>query len=248
MQSLGMQLQVCAANPLVGVWACAGAAIGVAVAFNAPIGGLLFAFEEVASFFNTSLGWLIFFGGPPACLVAVSGRISSSAPCILAWVTKLHSWRKRASCVLAGCMVSVLMLNTLRSAQHSLSGGTVAKLECGNVHLCHNDGCGILLQANLVSLTAMPPQSFMRCDACPLDSGSVVHHHTTEFAWFQDAQQLWHIVAQVQTVLSNHIVSIVPAAAIGLVCGGLSIAFTVLNLKASRLRQKIVGVRSEEPA
>lgn len=34
----------------------------MAVAFNAPIGGLLFAFEEVASFFNTSLGWLIFFG------------------------------------------------------------------------------------------------------------------------------------------------------------------------------------------
>lgn len=37
------------------------------MAFNAPIGGLLFAFEEVASFFNTSLGWLIFFGGHPAC-------------------------------------------------------------------------------------------------------------------------------------------------------------------------------------
>jgi hypothetical protein len=43
-------------------------------------------------------------------------------------------------------------------------------------------------------------------------------------------------------VLSNHIVSIVPAAAIGVVCGGLSIAFTVLNLKAARLRQRIVGV------
>ena len=43
-------------------------------------------------------------------------------------------------------------------------------------------------------------------------------------------------------MLSNHIVSIVPAAAIGMVCGGLSIAFTVLNLKAARLRQRIVGV------
>jgi Voltage gated chloride channel len=53
---------------------------------------------------------------------------------------------------------------------------------------------------------------------------------------------LIHHCAQVQTVLSNHIVSIVPAAAIGMVCGGLSIAFTVLNLKAARLRQKIVGV------
>lgn len=47
---------------------------------------------------------------------------------------------------------------------------------------------------------------------------------------------------QVQTVLSNHIVSIVPAAAIGLVCGGLSIVFTVLNLKVARLRQKYIGV------
>ena len=53
----------------------AGAAIGVAVAFNAPIGGLLFAFEEVASFFNTSLGWLIFFGGHPACLPAAIIRM-----------------------------------------------------------------------------------------------------------------------------------------------------------------------------
>lgn len=39
-----------------------GAAIGVAVAFNAPIGGLLFAFEEVSSFFSTALGWQTFFG------------------------------------------------------------------------------------------------------------------------------------------------------------------------------------------
>eukprot|EP00967_Tisochrysis_lutea_P073880 scaffold99049_cov18-Tisochrysis_lutea.AAC.2 len=31
--------------------------VGVATAFNAPIGGLLFAFEEVASFFGISLGW-----------------------------------------------------------------------------------------------------------------------------------------------------------------------------------------------
>lgn len=51
-------------------------------------------------------------------------------------------------------------------------------------------------------------------------------------------------LVQVQTVLSNHIVSIVPAAAIGMVCGGLSIAFTVLNLKVSRLRQKLIGVCS----
>jgi len=44
----------------------AGVAAGVAVAFNAPIGGLLFAFEEVASFWQHSLGWQIFY----ACMCA----------------------------------------------------------------------------------------------------------------------------------------------------------------------------------
>lgn len=37
----------------------AGVAVGVATAFNAPIGGLLFAFEEVASFWQHSLGWQV---------------------------------------------------------------------------------------------------------------------------------------------------------------------------------------------
>lgn len=31
----------------------------MATAFNAPIGGLLFAFEEVASFWQHSLGWQV---------------------------------------------------------------------------------------------------------------------------------------------------------------------------------------------
>lgn len=37
----------------------AGVAAGVATAFNAPIGGLLFAFEEVASYWRHSLGWQV---------------------------------------------------------------------------------------------------------------------------------------------------------------------------------------------
>lgn len=46
---------------------CAGTAVGIATAFGAPIGGLLFAFEELANSFSQALGWQIFF----ACMLAV---------------------------------------------------------------------------------------------------------------------------------------------------------------------------------
>jgi chloride channel 7 len=44
-----------------------GVACGVSAAFGSPVGGLLFAMEEVASFWSQRLGWMIFFG----CMVAV---------------------------------------------------------------------------------------------------------------------------------------------------------------------------------
>ena len=39
----------------------AGAAAGVSAAFAAPVGGLLFAMEEVSSFWSLKLGWMTFF-------------------------------------------------------------------------------------------------------------------------------------------------------------------------------------------
>jgi len=44
--------------------------VGIAVAFSAPIGGLLFAFEELANSFSQALGWQIFF----ACMIAARSR------------------------------------------------------------------------------------------------------------------------------------------------------------------------------
>ena len=46
----------------------AGTAVGFATAFQAPIGGLMFAIEELATNnFSQALGWQIFF----ACMLAV---------------------------------------------------------------------------------------------------------------------------------------------------------------------------------
>ena len=39
----------------------AGVAAGVAAAFNAPIGGLLFAMEDLSSFWSRRLSWQTFF-------------------------------------------------------------------------------------------------------------------------------------------------------------------------------------------
>ena len=49
----------------------AGVAAGVAAAFDAPLGGLLFAFEEVASFWHSHLGWQVFF----CCTMAVLTQV-----------------------------------------------------------------------------------------------------------------------------------------------------------------------------
>ena len=48
---------------------------------------------------------------------------------------------------------------------------------------------------------------------------------------------------QVQTQLANHIAAIGPAILIGALCGLLAIAFTAINLRMARLRQKLLQVR-----
>jgi chloride channel 7 len=67
----------------------AGVAAGVAAAFDAPLGGLLFAFEEVASFWHSHLGWQVFFCCTMAVLVQV--RPNAASKCLAGRLVDEHS-------------------------------------------------------------------------------------------------------------------------------------------------------------
>lgn len=47
---------------------------------------------------------------------------------------------------------------------------------------------------------------------------------------------------QVQTQLANHVAAVGPAVLVGLACGVLGTAFTLLNVKIIRLRDSIIQV------
>ena len=49
-------------------------------------------------------------------------------------------------------------------------------------------------------------------------------------------------VLQVLTPLTNHVAAVAPAALIGVACGLLAIAFTIINLKVARARDALLQV------
>jgi len=49
-------------------------------------------------------------------------------------------------------------------------------------------------------------------------------------------------VLQVLTPLKNHVAAVAPAALIGVACGLLAIAFTIINLKVARARDALLQV------
>ena len=55
---------------------------------------------------------------------------------------------------------------------------------------------------------------------------------------------------QVLTPLKNHVAAVAPAAIIGITCGLLAIAFTIINLKVARARDALLQVscRFDEPS
>lgn len=115
----------------------AGVAVGVAAAFNAPIGGLLFAFEEVASFWQQSLGWQIFFAC--MCSVASLNLLRSVGRALLH--TGAFGWFSQDVVFEAGVEVTAHILAVLPAAVVGLAAGALGALfTVVNLRVCRARG------------------------------------------------------------------------------------------------------------
>ena len=115
----------------------AGVAVGVAAAFNAPIGGLLFAFEEVASFWQQSLGWQIFFAC--MCAVAALNLFRSAGHALLR--TGAFGWFSEDVAFEAGVEVTAHILAVVPAAVVGLAAGALGALFTAlNLRVCRARG------------------------------------------------------------------------------------------------------------
>jgi hypothetical protein len=111
----------------------AGVAAGVAVAFNAPIGGLLFAFEEVASFWQHSLGWQIFFAC--TCATLTLNLLRSAGKALLH--SGVFGWFNEEVVFEAGLEVSAHVLAVIPAAAvGALAGVAGALFTMTNLRVC----------------------------------------------------------------------------------------------------------------
>jgi hypothetical protein len=187
--------------------------VGVAVAFSAPIGGLLYVMEEVASFWQQELGWQIFF----ACMVAV---LSSDT------LRSAQSALRSGSFGVFDKEASTVFFEARQPWRRGRKGG----LEEDRAGRAPGETAGLagscLLQTADCRLFVVAggwgagrrPVRGGWCPSSPLPTASC-------------PPPSWWL--QVQTQLASHVMAMAPAAVVGIICGVGAILFTVINLKVS---------------
>lgn len=114
---------------------------------------------------------------------------------------------------------------------HSLATATVGQpylTHYAQVHTSRFDSTALLhVEHNSRSLPACLASAHDVCSACP--------HHIPPHTPSQD------IVFEAGLEISAHILAVLPAAVVGLVCGVLGIGFVLLNVKVARLRDALLS-------